>query len=66
LPAALFVTEPTSQNSHVFPRAGLKNTSAPQAITPKASKIGRAARFWGILGTARSKSLQRARALATS
>ena len=66
LPAALFVTEPTSQNSHVFPRACLKNTSAPQAITPKASKIGRAARFWGILGTARSKSHCSARALATS
>jgi hypothetical protein len=33
-----------------------KITSAPQANAPQASKIGRAARFWGFLGTARPKS----------
>ena len=43
-----------------------KITSAPQANAPQASKIGRAARFWGFLGTARPKSHCSARALATS
>jgi hypothetical protein len=53
LPAALFVTEPTSQNSRVFPRASLKT---PQRRRPSRRRRAKSAAqrdfgvFWALQG----------------